>query len=131
MGMKLDGVETRAESGDAAAARASSRSLERALADASAAQRRLEEAIEAIGEGFALWDADDRLILCNSRYHDFWQGLGDMVQPGVSYETLLREVAHLGLVEASQKNPERWIVECLIGHANPSGPYTHQFADGR
>ena len=28
------------------------------------------DAIECISEGFALYDADDRLVLCNSRYRE-------------------------------------------------------------
>ncbi len=41
---------------------------QRAVAAATRAQQQLEEAIEAISEGFALYDAEDRLVICNSRY---------------------------------------------------------------
>jgi PAS domain S-box-containing protein len=37
------------------------------------ARQRLLEAIETISEGFALYDDQDRLILCNSHYHKLMQ----------------------------------------------------------
>ncbi|UEM19380.1 PAS-domain containing protein [Skermanella mucosa] len=33
-------------------------------------EQRLRDAIESVNEGFVLWDADQRLVLCNSRYKD-------------------------------------------------------------
>jgi signal transduction histidine kinase len=105
--------------------------LDQAMLEASAARRRLLEAIEAINEGFALWDADDRLVLCNARYHDFWQGLEEVVKPGVSYLRLVEEVARLGLVERARQDPEAWIQECLDLRTGHAGAYSHEFADGR
>lgn len=107
------------------------RSIDEALMEAGVARQRLQEAIEAIGEGFALWDAQDRLVLCNDRYHEFWRGLGDLVQPGVAYETLLKEVVRLNLIEWAGRDPDVWMAECIARHANPTGPYAHEFTDGR
>lgn len=107
------------------------RSLDEALMEADVARQRLQEAIEAISEGFALWDAEDRLVLCNARYHDFWQGLGDLVHPGVAYETLVREFVRLGQIERANQDPEGWIAECLARHQDPGVPHTHEFLDGR
>ncbi len=45
---------------------------ERAEAALAQAQKQLVEAIEAITEGFALFDADDQLVICNSRYRDLY-----------------------------------------------------------
>ncbi|UEM02049.1 PAS-domain containing protein [Skermanella rosea] len=33
-------------------------------------EQRLRDAIESVNEGFVLWDAEQRLVLCNSRYRD-------------------------------------------------------------
>ena len=35
------------------------------------AEIRLKDAIEAISEAFVLWDADNRLVICNSKYQQF------------------------------------------------------------
>lgn len=108
------------------------RALGEAQMEADVARRRLQDAVEAIGEGFALWDANDRLVLCNGRYHDFWRGLGDKVQPGVAYETLLREVVRLGLIKQANDDPEAWLTEYIQRHRQPGQmSHTHEFTDGR
>lgn len=61
------------------------------LADANRqAHKLLDDAIAAISEGFALWDAEDRLITCNARYRDYCQTSADLLQPGVEYSTYIR-----------------------------------------
>ena len=35
------------------------------------AEIRLKDAIEAISEAFVLWDADNWLVICNSKYQQF------------------------------------------------------------
>ena len=53
-------------------------------------EQRLTDAIESISEGFSLYDAEDRLIVCNSAYGELlYPGLGTPV-PGTPYETLIR-----------------------------------------
>src|SRR2546423_4086710 len=47
---------------------------------------RLSDAIEAISEAFVVWDADNRLVLCNSKFQRL-HGLADeAVAPGMPYE---------------------------------------------
>ena len=51
-------------------------------------EQRLVDAIESIGEGFAFYDAEDRLVLCNSRYREMFQNGGvDHVTPGTPSPT--------------------------------------------
>ena len=58
------------------------------------ARQRLVDAIESISEGFALYDADDRLVLCNSRYREImYPGIADVVVPGTPFETIVRGAA--------------------------------------
>ncbi|MGH7185485.1 MAG: PAS-domain containing protein, partial [Pseudomonadota bacterium] len=69
------------------------------LREVAEARQRLVDAIESISEGFALYDADDRLVLCNSRYREIlYPGLADTVVPGTPFETIIRRAAQLGLV---------------------------------
>lgn len=57
-------------------------------------RRLVEDAIGSITEGFALFDAEDRLVLCNSVYTEtIWPQLRDIAKPGVSFERLVREIA--------------------------------------
>jgi PAS domain S-box-containing protein len=50
------------------------------------AQQRLQEAIETISEGFALFDADRRLVLFNENYRrQIWPRLADFIRVGVKF----------------------------------------------
>ncbi len=53
------------------------------------ADLRLRDAIETIPEAFVLWDAEDRLVLCNSHFQRLHQLPDSAVSPGTSYETVI------------------------------------------
>jgi two-component system cell cycle sensor histidine kinase PleC len=54
-----------------------------------AADLRLRDAIETIPEAFVLWDADNRLVLCNSNFQQLHHLPDDAVTPGTPYETVV------------------------------------------
>ena len=86
-----------------------------------AADMRLRTAIENINETFVLWDSQQRLVMCNSKYQQD-NGLSDRdVMPGASREKLEEKM----LPFASERRL-----------ANANGPnggatYERQLADGR
>src|SRR5438270_1812203 len=53
------------------------------------ADLRLRDAIETIPEAFVLWDAGDRLVLCNSHFQKLHHLPDSAVIPGTSYETVI------------------------------------------
>jgi two-component system, cell cycle sensor histidine kinase PleC len=53
------------------------------------ADLRLRDAIETIPEAFVLWDAGDRLVLCNSHFQRLHKLPDSAVTPGTSYETVI------------------------------------------
>ena len=53
------------------------------------ADLRLRDAIETISEAFVLWDASDRLVLCNSHFQKLHKLPDSAVTPGTSYETVI------------------------------------------
>ena len=53
------------------------------------ADLRLRDAIETIPEAFVLWDASDRLVLCNSHFQRLHKLPDSAVSPGTSYETVI------------------------------------------
>jgi two-component system cell cycle sensor histidine kinase PleC len=53
------------------------------------ADLRLRDAIETIPEAFVLWDAEDRLVLCNSHFQRLHKLPESAVAPGTSYETVI------------------------------------------
>jgi adenylate cyclase len=93
-------------------------------------EQRLTDAIESISEGFSLYDADDRLIVCNSAYGELlYPGLGNPT-PGTPYETLVRNAVERGLIEEAKGRGDAWIAERLARHRQPSEPHVQRRADG-
>ena len=79
-------------------------------------EQRLTDAIESISEGFSLYDAEDRLIVCNRAYGELlYPGLGAPA-PGTPYEELIRTAARQGLVEDAKGRDDEWIAERLARH---------------
>ncbi len=63
--------------------------------DLERAQRQLVEAVNASDEGFVLFDADDRLVLCNETYRRYFvdtigEDVRKLLVPGASFEEILR-----------------------------------------
>jgi two-component system cell cycle sensor histidine kinase PleC len=67
-------------------------SEQKRLAERSAAaDRRLRDAVETISAAFVLWDEENRLVLCNSRFQRL-HGLPDaMVAPGAAYAQVMAQ----------------------------------------
>jgi two-component system cell cycle sensor histidine kinase PleC len=64
---------------------------QRRLEEASkTADIRLRDAIEAISEAFVLWDASDRLVLCNRKYQQLYGLPDELVEPGTPYARIAR-----------------------------------------
>jgi signal transduction histidine kinase/DNA-binding response OmpR family regulator/HAMP domain-containing protein len=107
--------------------------LERAqLSEQSETQRRMiETAVETISDGFILYGPDDRMVLCNSKFREFYPQLVDIAHPGTSFTEITRAVAERGIVQIGSKDPEQWLAERAAQHANPTGSlefnYGHQW----
>jgi signal transduction histidine kinase/CheY-like chemotaxis protein len=99
-----------------------------ALAAESESQRRtIETAIETISEGFALFDHDDRLVLCNSQFRELYPEIGDLIRPGASFLSLIEAAVSRGVVDTGGLSGEAWIAERLRRHRNPNESAEHQY----
>lgn len=106
--------------------------LAHAVDEARQARTQLTDAIESISEGFSLYDADDRLALCNNRYRELlYSGVTEIVTPGTLFESIIRRAAEGGLIREAEGRVAEWVVERIEQHRNPSGPHLQQRKDGR
>ena len=62
-----------------------------------AANQRLIGAIEALRDGFVLFDKDKRLVLCNSRYREMNALIADVIKPGASLQEIIDTGRQRGL----------------------------------
>src|SRR5690606_31151703 len=105
---------------------------ERAEAAVREVQARLTDAIESISQGFALFDPEDRLVVCNSRYREMLHhDLGEEVAPGVSFEEIVRGAVEGGRIQTANGRIEDWVAERLAQHRNPGTPALQRRTDGR
>ncbi len=102
----------------------------RAQAEAKRAQTQLAEAIEAISEGFVLYDGEDRLVICNRQFKEMYADLPVEIGPGTPYQTILRAVGTTGTVAVGSQDIESWIAERLRRHRNPAGAFEQQRSGG-
>jgi adenylate cyclase len=95
-------------------------------------ERRLIEALESISEGFSLYDADDRLVLCNRRYRELlYPGIEDTVVSGTPFEQIIRGAAKRGLIADAIGRVDAWVEERLERHRKPSDPHIQRRSHGR
>ena len=95
---------------------------------ARAAHERLNDAIDALEDGFALFDADDRLTLCNETYRRFYGSAAKVVVPGARFEDLVREGVRRGLYELGGMDPEDWIAQRLARHRRAAPAFLQELA---
>ena len=94
-------------------------------------EQRLVDSIATLQEGFALFDVDDRLVVCNEKYKSYFPLIRKIIEPGVRFEELIRRAAEQGQNVESMTDPAPWIEARLNAHARASGTFEHQFSDGR
>ena len=95
-------------------------------------EQRLVDAIESVSEGFVLYDADDRLVLCNSCYRGLlYSGDESAVTPGMTFEAIIRRSAAQGSVKDAEGRVEEWVAERLAQHRDPGEPQVQRRGDGR
>ena len=105
--------------------------LERARTAAQLAQRRLWEALETIRDGFAVFDAEQRLIIANGAYVALFQGRGDL-HAGQTYDQIIRVLASEGLVDLEGRDAHDWHHEMIARLMQPEiAPRVVRMADGR
>jgi len=95
-------------------------------------RRRLSEAIESISEAFSLYDGNDRLVVCNSKYRSLlYPAMENEIVSGMTFEAIVRRAIERGLIEDAKNDPEIWLQRRLAKHLHPSGPHSQQRGDGR
>lgn len=107
------------------------RRLEQAWARA---EQQLRDAIEAMQDGFVLFDGQERLILCNSKYLELFPHTQRHIRPGITYEEILRLDLAAGDYPDAPTDPaerENWITGRLNYLRSASGSIEVARSDGR
>lgn len=96
------------------------------------AQQRLQEAIDTMSEGFALFDADRRLVLFNENYRSqIWPRLADFIKIGVTFDDIVRETLNRNVWEASGVDTDTLMQQAIARHEDVPSLHEIQYPDGR
>jgi PAS domain S-box-containing protein len=73
------------------------------------ARETLEDAIEALEDGFVLYDANDRLVMVNGTYKSFHGDMADLLVPGAYWPYVTRKRGEAGLFSEATEGLEEWL----------------------
>jgi signal transduction histidine kinase/CheY-like chemotaxis protein/HPt (histidine-containing phosphotransfer) domain-containing protein len=107
------------------------RQRERVEDERATARRTLENALESMSDGFVMFDPDDRLIACNSRYKDFYKISAPFIVPGALFDDIMREGALRGQYPQAQGDIETFVTESKAFHRGNHPPMERLLPDGR
>jgi len=103
---------------------------ERLQGEADRQRRTIETAIETISEGFLLFDAEDRLVVANSRYRALFPGIADLLTPGRPFRDILAATLERGIASSGGMPVAAWIEHRLEQHLHPKDAIEQRYADG-
>jgi PAS domain S-box-containing protein len=95
------------------------------------AEALLRSAIETIGEAFVVYDAEDRLAFCNEEYRELYYLSAPVIEPGRSFEEIIRYGVERGQYKAAIGREEAWIAERMAAHRKGNQELIQQLDDGR
>ena len=94
-------------------------------------ETRLSEAVENLSDAFAMFDRDDRLVLCNRMFRELNPALAPVLKPGLTFEEMIRDNVRNGRIVRAIGRDEAFLQERLAQHRDPTGPLLSQRTDGR
>lgn len=107
------------------------RQRERVEDERATARRTLENALESMSDGFVMFDPNDRLIACNSRYKDFYKISAPFIVPGALFDDIMREGALRGQYPQAQGDIEKFVSDSKAFHRGNHPPMERLLPDGR
>lgn len=91
--------------------------LAEANRETEAARSNLANAIETIQEGFALFDAGETLVMCNSRFGMHMPDIRDRLKPGLTFAQYVEMVSNSPFLSLSKgSTPSGWAKRRLVRH---------------
>ncbi len=93
-------------------------------------RQRLEDAMQSVTEGFALWSQADKLIAHNDQFARLFGSMAKPLRAGQDYSEVLRLALDGGRVQPAQ-DAGQWLTERLEYHRRPSSRAEFQLRDGR
>ncbi len=93
----------------------------------------LREAIATMSEGFALYDAEERLVMCNEAYKRTLPRISKLglLEPGTKFEEIVRGGIEAGYTPAAYDSQEEHLSARMERFRNPNGPFEYLTTAGQ
>ncbi len=98
--------------------------------DAARAHQLVTTAIEAMSDGFALFDAGEKLVMLNRRFREIYAPLADILSPGMKYEDFLKHGLERGVFSVAKEAEPAWLKDRLATFRKPGRPFERSLANG-
>ncbi|MCT4609077.1 MAG: PAS-domain containing protein [Pelagimonas sp.] len=96
------------------------------------ARRNLADAIETVSEGFALFDPEDRLVMCNSRFCRDMPDILSHLLPGLPFAKYVEHVSQSRFLSLSDgQSRQNWLYQRLAWHHEPHVLFNVRFLRDR
>ena len=95
------------------------------------AKDQLKTAIEALPDGFVLYDRGDRLVVCNEKYREFYPKSASIMVPGAKFEDILRHGLARGEYADAVGRENKWLKERLQEHRQANNVIEQKLSDDR
>ncbi len=95
-----------------------------------ASEDRFRSAIDVIDEAFVIFDPQDRLSYCNEKYRQVYPSIADVIEPGRTFEEMVRIWKERGQGEPLKGSIDAWVTERVAAHQS-GGVLIQQVDNGR
>jgi len=93
--------------------------------------RRLREALDAMPDGIAFFDRDDRLVAWNAKYADLCAGRGTTASAGLPFTEIMRRGLEIGAFPDATGRESEWLQNRQALHARGADDFVQRTSDGR
>ncbi|GGH23931.1 hypothetical protein GCM10007036_29950 [Alsobacter metallidurans] len=91
----------------------------------------LTDAIEAMSDGFVMWDPRDRMVICNQNYKDLYSASAAFLVPGATFEEVMRKGAEVGQYPQAGDDIEAFVEHMVSWRKSSKGSFERLLPDGR
>ncbi len=91
----------------------------------------LLSAVENLNDLFALWDENDRLVMCNERFREINAAVGETTEPGTPFADHIHAALAADLYPQAAGREEAWLEERFALHRQPGAAFEIERQEGR
>jgi len=95
------------------------------------AREQLAAAVNAMSESIALWDPQDRLVICNDQFRNLNQPIVEATEPGTLFQDHVQAGLDNDLYGDARGREAEWFAQRLENHHAPGQPFEVARQDGQ